>query len=381
MTATSTRTWVAAGVVIGVTWAAGLRGWMVQLVGDASRFSWSTEVLVLLPGAAVGGLLALAAVRHAMGRDLPRGVVWAPALFAAALLDPTILQAFIRNGEGSGALMVVATALAGGAALSRRRWGVGRVVAAVIGLAGMLMLTFIGTMAAPVSTPRGAWVCLLGGSLVAVLVVAASVAHRGGTALRAGALPWVGAVAGVAWAASLRTLMAAVLGDGSTVSWVGTFGWVLAPGAVIGALLGWAELERRRGRPHRLLVWSPLLFAAVLLTGLADLRSLLAGGVGGGALGVPVITVIGAHALAARRRTTRAACAVLFATGFGVWALVAETVGGPGFALTTPRGVWATLLYWGLLGTAALAAAVPLRPQPQTSPRDGSRRIAATSAR
>ena len=67
--------------------------------------------------------------------------------------------------------------------------------------------------------------------------------------------------------------------------------------------------------------------------------------------------------------------------GFQTSHLTAEAVGGPGFALTTPRGVWATLLYWGLLGTAALATAVPLRDQPQTSPREGSRRRAATSAR
>ncbi|WP_377638904.1 hypothetical protein [Oryzobacter terrae] len=381
MTASSSRAWVAAGVVVGVTWAAGLRGWMVQLVGDASVFSWSTEVLVLLPGAAVGGLTALAAVRHAQGRGLPRGIVWSPALFATALLDPTILRAFVSTGEGSGALMVAATALAGGAALSRRRWSAGRVLAAVVAVAGMLLLTAIGTMAAPFTTPRGAWVCLLGATLMAVLVAASSVVHRGGTGLTARSLPWVGAVAGLAWAGSLRALMAAVVGDGSTASWLGTFGWVLAPGAAVGALLGWAELERRRGRPHRLLVWSPVLFVAVLVPGLVDLDAFLASGIGGGAVGVPAMAVIGAHALAARRGVTRAVCALVLLGGLAVWLLTAESVGGPGFALTTPRGTWATLFYVGLLGTAALATAVPLRPQPQTSPRDGSRRIAATSAR
>ena len=378
---TRVRAALAVGAVVGVTWAAALRAWMVQLVGDASSFSWLTEVLVLLPGAGVGALLGLAVARRAEGRPVPRGTVWAPVLFAAALLDPEILAALFRNGEGSGALMVAGTALAGGVVFSRRRWGAARVLAAVGWLCGLLLLTGIGSMAGPVSSPRGAWVCLLGASLVVLLSVAASLPHRDGPALGDRALPWVGAVAGFAWAASLRGLMAAVLGDESTVSWAGTFGWVLLPGTVVGALLGWAELERRRGRPHRHLVWSPLLFAAVLLPELADLRSSLAGGVGGGALGVPVITVVGAHALAARRGTTRAVCAVLFVAGFAVWAVIAETVGGPGFALSTPRGVWATLLYWGLLGTAALGTAVPLRAQPQTSPREGSRRRAATSAR
>ncbi len=378
---TRTRVAVAVGAVVGVTWAAGLRAWMVQLVGEESSFSWLTEALVLLPGAAVGGLLALAVSRHADGRPLPRGVAWSPALFAVALLDPEILAALFRNGEGGGALMVVGTALAGGVALSRRRWSASRALAGVVWLAGMLGLTLIGTMAAPLSSPRGAWVCLLGGSLMAVLSGAASLAHREGPALRDGALPWVGALAGLAWAASLRGLMAAVLGDASTVSWLGTFGWVLLPGAAVGALLGWAELERRRGRPRRHLVWSPLLFVAVLVPGLVDLDAFLESGIGGGAIGVPAMAVIGAHALAARRRPTRAVCAAVFLAGLAVWALTAEAVGGPGFALTTPRGAWATLLYWGLLATAALATAVPLRGQPQTSPRDGSRRIAATSAR
>src|SRR5699024_10619222 len=97
----------------GLTWAAGLRVWMAQLVGAESMVGWLTLVLVLLPGAVVGGLLGWAAARRADGLTLPRWVVLAPALFVVALLDPDLLAALVRTGEGGGALLVVVTALTG----------------------------------------------------------------------------------------------------------------------------------------------------------------------------------------------------------------------------------------------------------------------------
>lgn len=369
------------GAILGLTWAAALRAWMSQLAGDATTSTWTTVLLILLPGAAVGALLGLAGARRSMGLPHRRALVWAPVLFATALLDPAIFRLLITTGEGSGALMVVATALTGGVVLSRGRWTWGRVVCAVVWSMGMLLLFFIGTMPAPLSTPLGAWVCLFGASLMAVLSLAAALAHphgiRGGDAL----LPWVGAVTGLAWAAGLRGFMSAVSGDESAVSWIGTFGYVLVPGTATGALLGWAELERRRGRPRRFLVWSPLLFGAVLVPGLADPTTMFDSGVGGGAIGVPLISVIGAYALAGRRPVVRRVGAVVFVAALAVWAVTATTVGGPDFALDTPYGAWTTALYYGLLVTAALATSIPLRGQPETSPRDGSARIVATSAR
>ncbi len=102
---------------------------------------------------------------------------------------------------------------------------------------------------------------------------------------------------------------------------------------------------------------------------------------GGGAIGVPLISVIGAYALAGRRPVVRRVGAVVFIAALAVWAVTATTVGGPDFALDTPYGVWTTTLYYGLLVTAALATSIPLRGQPRTSPREGSARVAATSAR
>ena len=48
--------------------------------------------------------------------------------------------------------------------------------------------------------------------------------------LGAVALVAVGAVCGLAWATGLRGFMAQIAGPGSGVAWVGTFGWIRAPG-------------------------------------------------------------------------------------------------------------------------------------------------------
>ena len=42
------------GGLCGLTWAAGLRGWMAQLVWPASSYTWLTVVLIMLPGLVIG---------------------------------------------------------------------------------------------------------------------------------------------------------------------------------------------------------------------------------------------------------------------------------------------------------------------------------------
>lgn len=49
-----------------------------------------------------------------------------------------------------------------------------------------------------------------------------------------------GGACGLAWAAGLRGFMAQITED-SSVSWSGTFGYILLPGILVGVLLGWAE--------------------------------------------------------------------------------------------------------------------------------------------
>ena len=61
------------------------------------------------------------------------------------------------------------------------------------------------------------------------------------------ALLSMGAVCGLAWAASLRGFMSQVAGPESAVTWWGTFGWILVPGVVTGVLLASAEYLRRTG--------------------------------------------------------------------------------------------------------------------------------------
>ncbi len=120
------------GGFCGLAWAAALRGWMVQLAAGASSFSWLTFLLLLLPGVAVGMLLGWAAYLRASGLRPPRRLIFAPVLFASALLDPVIFIGLIRDGTGGGALMVVATALAAGFVLSRRGFSVARAASALV---------------------------------------------------------------------------------------------------------------------------------------------------------------------------------------------------------------------------------------------------------
>src|SRR3954462_9637459 len=101
-----------------------------------------------------------------------------------------------------------------------------------------------------------------------------------------------GAVVGLAWAASLRVLMAEFAGPESTFDWFGTFEGVLLPGAVVGALLGWAARHQ-----NRWLVAAPLVFVLFTPTVLA---SVFVDGLGGGAIAVPLIGMAGGYALAGR---------------------------------------------------------------------------------
>jgi hypothetical protein len=359
---------VLVGGLLGLVWAAGLRSWMAQLVGAGSSFSWLTFVLVLLPGAVVGALLGRAAHGRPQRTRTARRLALAPVLFASALLDPQIFAAFIHTGEGGGALMVVLTALSGGFVLGRRRWSVARALAVLPATCGLLLLTFIGTMAAPVTSPRGAWVCLFGLTFMLVLCAAAALPYppptKASTSRHAVRHVALGGVVGLVWACALRGFMAEVAGAESGVDWVGTFVFILLPGLLVGGLLGWAAHLRATGdsRFRRRLALSPLLFAAVLFSDPSDPLAILQDGVGAGALAVPLIATAGGYAVCGRGRVLpRAVAGAVALSSVPIWALTATSVGGPGFALGTPHGLWAAVLYLGLLAALALGASVPLR--------------------
>jgi hypothetical protein len=84
------------------------------------------------------------------------------------------------------------------------------------------------------------------------------------------------------------------------------------------------------------------------------------GGIGAGAIAIPVLVMIGGHGMSGRGSLwTRVPAGIVGAAALVVWPLIGTAVGGPSFAVTTPQGLWATVLYDGLLVTFALAASVP----------------------
>ncbi|NUR98199.1 MAG: hypothetical protein HOV67_23455 [Kribbellaceae bacterium] len=153
--------------------------------------------------------------------------------------------------------------------------------------------------------------------------------------------------------------MAQVAGSESAVSWSGTFGWILLPGTAVGVLLGWSEWLRRTGRRRRRwLPYSPLLFAAVLLPGLADPAHFLAGGIGGGALAVPVFGIAGGYAIAGTTRWKRIVCVALAVMPVPGWLIATLTQDSP----VGPREVWVAVYFWSLMAVLDFAAAIPFRP-------------------
>lgn len=101
---TSNLRLITVGGVCGLAWSASLRGWMAQLAGAESSFSWlGTFLLVLLPGVLVGGLLGWAeSLRRSGGRRRWRWPAFAPVLFALAIADPKFTT-LIHTGMGGGA--------------------------------------------------------------------------------------------------------------------------------------------------------------------------------------------------------------------------------------------------------------------------------------
>jgi hypothetical protein len=233
-----------------------------------------------------------------------------------------------------------------------------------------------GSTVGTASTARDVWCVLLVCFLAAVLAVAASWPWRAPGPLRPRATAAFGALAGLAWAASLRGFMSDISHDESAFDWTGTYVWILLPGLVIGGLLAYAAIPGARHR--RWVVASPLLFASVLVPGLLDPGSFLEGGVGAGTFTVPLVCVVGAASFTGRGPLAwRVVAGLVLVATVPVWAVTAADVGGARFGLGTPHGLWAALFYWSLLATLSLAASIPQRRPVQPSVARGSAPLAA----
>lgn len=362
------RMLVLTGAVAGLTWAAALRGWMVQMAGNDSEFHWyGTFALVLVPGLLVGALLGLAEHRRRTAGSRSGWLTFSPCLFLGALTDPSIFRSLITNGTGGGAIGVVLFGLAGGYGLSGRGRAWWRRICGGFAVVGVLMMAVVASGQAPLGTAHGTWVGLYASSLVASLCLACAIPQRIG---RPALIPvrWiagaVGALLGLTWAASLRGFMWEVAGNDAAVSWAGTFLWILLPGAVIGALLGRAEFTRWTGPvPHRRwLIWSPMLFALVLVHDPRDLVHAFGDGVGLSAVAVPALCMLGGYAIAGRGpHYVRGLCGLAILSTIPIWSLTATDVGSPTMSLDTPRGAWAAVLLWSLFASLSVAAAIPHR--------------------
>ena len=186
----------------------------------------------------------------------------------------------------------------------------------------------------------------------------------------------IGGICGLAWAAGLRGFMADLAGPGSTVEWYGTFAQILLPGVIVGVLLGWAEHIRRTGgrQGWRWLAVAPIAFTVAVfvspevVSAVFNGQPLLGGGIGGGAIAIPLFGMAGGYALSGRGPLwSRLVLGVVAIAPIPAWAF-ASPVFGPEFALTTPRGAWLALLYYSFMATLDLACTIPHRPVTLAAP-------------
>lgn len=175
-------------------------------------------------------------------------------------------------------------------------------------------------------------------------------------------LALVGAGCGLAWSCALRGWMTAIAGPQSTVTWAGTVCGVLAPAAVVGGLLGWAEARRRAGRsPSGWLVASPALLGLAPLAVPGVLESLVTTGQGSGALGMVTLAMLAGYSMSGRgSRRRRTAAGVLGFAAVPAWWLAPPMT--PGLDPTTPYGALMAMTFTTLFVALAAACAVPMRP-------------------
>lgn len=116
------------------------------------------------------------------------------------------------------------------------------------------------------------------------------------------------------------------------------------------------------GGGWRWLAASPLLFSAVLFSNGLDFSGLLEDGIGGGAIGVPAVGMLGGFAISGRGPLVgRLLCGALALSSVPVWVLTAADI-SPSLDATTASGAWMAVYCWTFLAVLALASSIPHRP-------------------
>ncbi|GAA2010586.1 hypothetical protein [Microbacterium ulmi] len=177
---------IAIGAICGLAWSASLRSYMAEISGSATGVNWvGTFIGILLPGVVAGAALGAATIIDAHERRGRIALGWCAAAVLAFAVFPMLLPGqlwlFVTTGLGGGAVGVALGGLAGGyAAGGRPTWG--RIVCgllAIVLIAGVVAsVPLVGGARLAVTTPRGAWVMLLAGSLMIVLMIGAAIPFR-----------------------------------------------------------------------------------------------------------------------------------------------------------------------------------------------------------
>ncbi len=161
-----------------------------------------------------------------------------------------------------------------------------------------------------------------------------------------------GAVAGVAWASSLRAVMMELAGPDSVFTFGGTFGIIIPAGLIVGGLLGLAEYGRRAGPQHRVLIWAPLLLAVIPSLGTASVDP--------SPLSLAVLGMVGGYAVSGRGPLgARIAAGLVALAVIPVTFLAPKPV--PDLSVITAHGAWFATLASSLFVTFALACSIPMR--------------------
>lgn len=183
-TGRSTAKLVALGGLLGLAWAAGLRGMMSALAGDISQVSWAgTFIGVLAAGTAAGGLLGWAeAIRRSGGRPGWRWLAVSPlVLIVGFFTNPDPVTLLVTKGVGAAGLVIPFVGMAGGYALSNRGPGWARLLSGLLPAAFLvsypLQAQFFGPALA-LTTPRGAWVAVYFVTFLVLFMLACSIPHR-----------------------------------------------------------------------------------------------------------------------------------------------------------------------------------------------------------